>query len=227
MKFIYHPCILGVRRPKYSILGDLIKKRGWNSFSVLDVGIANNSQSEWLRVFKNTARYDGVDCVRPSKFLTNPSLHGKTACRFYEVDLNRSLPSERINRKYDVICVSHVLEHLLSPYSLVSNLFKLLNPRGLIYLEYPNLLSVQRSWISSYYFYGDSTHIQPINTALVIESCRGMDVQILDFGRCRPVGKLVFSSLASLSRLISLRPGWRDPLLYLAGMVDFCLIEKR
>jgi hypothetical protein len=227
MNLIYHPRVLALRKPKFSIVLDLVERRGLSAFSVLDVGIANNSQVEWMEVFKNTARYDGIDCVRPSGFLDDAGMHGDTACCFYEVDLNCSRPCEFINRKYDVICVSHVLEHLLSPYSLVLDLLELLNPNGFIYLEYPNLASIQKSWVSSYYFYGDSTHVQPVNTSLVIEALRGMDAQILDFGPCRPIGKLVFSGLASLSRLILLRPGWRDPLLYLAGMVDFCLIAKR
>lgn len=227
MRLAYDPRILALRKPKYSILRNLIKEREFTSLSVLDVGIANNSQSEWLKVFRNTALYDGLDLARPSSFLEGPNLNTKTVCRFYEADLDRSRPSDLINQKYDVICVSHVLEHLLDPYALVPDLLNILNPSGIIYLEYPNLLSVQKSWLSSYYFYGDSTHIQPINTSMIIECCRGLDAQIIDFGHCRPIGKLVFSGLASLSRLCLLRPGWRDPLLYLAGMVDFCLIGKR
>ena len=125
-----------------------------------------------------------------------------------------------------MICVSHVLEHLRSPYSVVSDLVSLLRPGGLMYLEYPNLRSIKRSWVSSYDFYGDSTHVQPVNTALVIESCRSLDVQILDYGLCLPAGKLVFSTFASLVRLMRVHPGWRDPLLFLAGMVDFVLIKK-
>jgi SAM-dependent methyltransferase len=226
MRLPYLPRVLALRKPKYSIIGGLLKKRRLGSYNVLDVGVANNSQCEWLSVFKGTAIYDGIDYVRPSGFSDGLGPNGKTVCHFYEADLNRVQPSELVSQKYDIICASHVLEHLLNPYSLVPDLLNVLNPGGIIYLEYPNLSSVQRSWVSSYWFYGDSTHIQPVSTSMIIESCRGVESQILDFGRCRPIGKLIFSGCASLSKLCLLRPGWRDPLLYLAGMVDFCLIGK-
>lgn len=44
-------------------------------------------------------------------------------------------------RQYDVITISHVIEHVHAPMALLRNLYRLLKPGGLLWLDTPNLSS--------------------------------------------------------------------------------------
>lgn len=46
-----------------------------------------------------------------------------------------------LNKKFDVITSIHVIEHVPDPYTHMQTMCKLLNPKGLIFLETPNLNS--------------------------------------------------------------------------------------
>ena len=70
-----------------------VKEAGFDSFSVLDVGVANSSQSEWLSIFDRTRLYDGIDLVRPCDFVDKRCGDGDVASSFYHLDLNRDVPS--------------------------------------------------------------------------------------------------------------------------------------
>ena len=45
------------------------------------------------------------------------------------------------DRQYDVITISHVIEHVHAPMALLRNLYRLLKPGGILWLETPNLFS--------------------------------------------------------------------------------------
>lgn len=58
---------------------------------------------------------------------------------------------EKMGVKFDVITLSHVIEHVHNPEKLLLNIKKLLKPDGLIWIETPNLKSVghkvfKKSW---------------------------------------------------------------------------------
>jgi 2-polyprenyl-3-methyl-5-hydroxy-6-metoxy-1,4-benzoquinol methylase len=45
----------------------------------------------------------------------------------------------RLDRRFDVIVLSHVLEHLLDPMTILRYIVNLLSPRGILYVEVPNI----------------------------------------------------------------------------------------
>ncbi len=63
--------------------------------------------------------------------------------QLYDVDVITGLFSNDVLEQesgFDVVILSHVLEHLVAPESIVLQLRKLLTPNGKIYIEVPNLL---------------------------------------------------------------------------------------
>ncbi len=49
------------------------------------------------------------------------------------------------NEQYDVITISHVIEHVYNPASLLANSYRLLKPGGRLWLETPNIQSMGAS----------------------------------------------------------------------------------
>ncbi len=45
------------------------------------------------------------------------------------------------NHKFDIITMTHVLEHIISPAAALARLYDLLNPSGLLTIEVPNIYS--------------------------------------------------------------------------------------
>lgn len=51
------------------------------------------------------------------------------------------------NRTFDAITLQHVVEHMLDPVSTMSQIRKLLNPNGLVYIAIPNPNSLGAKWL--------------------------------------------------------------------------------
>ncbi|MFO7683675.1 MAG: class I SAM-dependent methyltransferase [Chloroflexota bacterium] len=59
--------------------------------------------------------------------------------RVYLADLNFGIPEE-IEGEFDIVLLSHVLEHLIHPESLLQSLFRVLKPAGRIAVALPNVM---------------------------------------------------------------------------------------
>jgi len=49
-----------------------------------------------------------------------------------------NLPAEIANRRFDVVLLSHVLEHCIDPLKAIANIKSILAPNGMIVIEVPN-----------------------------------------------------------------------------------------
>jgi SAM-dependent methyltransferase len=59
---------------------------------------------------------------------------------------------------FDAVILWHVLEHLDHPQATLVQISRLLKPGGLLYLEVPNLSSLQSSWTGKNWFHLDLGH---------------------------------------------------------------------
>jgi SAM-dependent methyltransferase len=74
------------------------------------------------------------------------------AKKLYDIEVVEALFDVSLfrNRKFDLIILSHVLEHIISPDDLIRDLIEILEPNGLVYIEVPNMLKpeVQMGWFT-------------------------------------------------------------------------------
>ena len=122
---------------------------------ILDAGAGSHSATitkRWLP----ECHYTGVDI---SKNYGNDEDDFKAMDEFIEMDLTQ-LAFDRISEnKYDMIVMSHVIEHLLNGDKVVEGLLSKLKKGGIIYLEFPSERSVNfPSKRETLNFYDDPTH---------------------------------------------------------------------
>ena len=105
---------------------------------VLDIGCGAGDNGEILKDMGYTV--DGITISEDER---------ETAQRImrnvYVYNVERGLPSE-ITGKYDVIILSHVLEHICYPQQLLKDIHRILNPGGFLIIALPNLMHFRSRW---------------------------------------------------------------------------------
>ena len=121
---------------------------------VLDVGCGSRS-SELTRMWLDVAQYDGVD----KGFWHNDSDSYKGIDNLFFLDLDESQLDEIKNCYYDLIILSHVIEHTIYGVNIILLLLKKLKPGGLIYIETPSLKTINFPSADGFLnFYDDDSH---------------------------------------------------------------------
>ena len=77
------------------------------------------------------------------------------AKNFYKLNVFKNTPGElrRQNKKFDIITLLGVLEHVDDPYTLLSELTELLNERGILYIFVPRMGLLSRVFTKEYYHF--------------------------------------------------------------------------
>ncbi len=98
--------------------------------SVIDIGC---SLGYTLSLFKNTG--SNVLGIEPSHILK------RIAKEKYGVEVYTDFITEdfNINRKFELVILSHILEHLKKPNCIISNLKNIINSKSLVYIEVPSI----------------------------------------------------------------------------------------
>ncbi|MFI4936780.1 MAG: methyltransferase domain-containing protein [Caulobacterales bacterium] len=80
---------------------------------------------------------------------------------------------------FDLIVLSHVVEHLVEPDVLLGRLGEVLKPGGLVYIEVPNLL---RPYVPmGYFMFEHLSYFTPKTLTLLMEGCGFMEDQVATF----------------------------------------------
>jgi SAM-dependent methyltransferase len=118
--------------------------------SILDIGCANGGLLQCLNE-KGYTNLTGIDitqiCVENVKKLGYNAYFGG----IFNLE-------ELGNKKYDIVILSHVLEHVYDLQTTAENLKKLLNPNGIIYIEVPDASRYPNYYVVPYYYF-DCEHI--------------------------------------------------------------------
>ena len=126
-----------------------------HTFRLLDVGCGNHSPSITKKYFPQ-CEYHGIDRDRYNVNDKDMAMID----RFYRIDLDAEPLVEIPDAYFDAVMVSHVLEHLQNPISLVEQLCRKIRPGGVLYLEFPSLKSLALpSREGTLQFCDDSTHV--------------------------------------------------------------------
>ncbi len=127
------------------------------SFILLDVGCGSNSASKAKYWFSDVI-YHGID--REMYYGENTDSDIKLMDKFFIADLDETSLDFLHDNYYDVIIVSHVIEHLLRGEEIVELLQKKVKTGGVIYIEFPNYksLSLHSRYSGTLNFCDDDTH---------------------------------------------------------------------
>jgi SAM-dependent methyltransferase len=138
----------------------LLKEFKNGPFRLLDVGAGNNSATKTKAVFPN-CEYYGVDRTKDYNYdETDFSLMKE----FYELDLNELQFNVIPDNFFDVIVMSHIIEHLMNGEQVIESLILKLKKGGFFYLEYPGFRSTKLpSMKGCLNFFDDPTHVRLYN----------------------------------------------------------------
>jgi len=126
-------------------------------FNLLDVGAGSHSATKTKSVFPN-CNYYGIDIT---KSYENDDADFNAMSGFYEMDLTKldfqSIPDSH----FDVIIMSHIIEHLHNGDKVIEGLISKLKQGGYIYIEYPAERSTRLPKMKrTLNFYDDPTHVR-------------------------------------------------------------------
>ena len=143
------------------------------SLTILDVGCGNQSPTVTKKYFPQCI-YHGVDRANYNNNDQDKSLMDA----YFELDLETSALDELSDNFYDLIVLSHVIEHIDNGLDVVERLSKKLKSGGYIYIEYPSLKSLQLPTAQgTLHFCDDDTHkrlyhMMDIANQLMANGCR-------------------------------------------------------
>lgn len=124
-------------------------------FKMLDVGCGSHSASITKKWFPSCAYY-GIDRTRSYE---NDERDFRLMDGFFEIDLTSIDYDEVPNAFFDVIVMSHVIEHLQNGDRVLEHMMAKLKENGFVYLEFPSRRSTKFPHMKgSLNFYDDPTH---------------------------------------------------------------------
>ena len=127
------------------------------SFSLLDVGAGSHSATKTKALFP-ACDYYGIDITRDYE---NDESDFKAMSGFYQMDLTQLNYQSIPDNFFDVIIMSHIIEHLHNGDKVIEGLIPKLKKGGYIYIEYPSEKSTRLpSMKRTLNFYDDPTHVR-------------------------------------------------------------------
>ena len=147
-------------------------------FNILDVGCGPHSENIVKSWFPN-CRYYGVDKVI---YNDTSSLMEK----YYQLDLTTLDFKDIPCNFFDVLFLSHVIEHLINGDQVIEGLLPKLKKRGIIYIEFPSFRSTKLpSKKGTLNFFDDSTHCRLYSLMEIYNLLMKNDFKILKGGTRR------------------------------------------
>lgn len=193
------------------------------AFNFLDAGAGSHSASltkQWFPL----CNYYGIDRTRTYE---NDENDFKAMAGFYEMDLTRLEFSVIPDDYFDVLMMSHVIEHLPNGDQVIERLLSKLKKGGVIYIEFPSVRSTKfPSKKGTLNFYDDDTHcrlysIQEVANILVKNRCT-----ILKSGIRRDWVRILLMPLWIISSKIKLGYIAGGVFWDILGFADYVFAEK-
>lgn len=131
-------CSLGTSDVRLKAQSDFVAPFCPADAKILEIGCATGELAATVRQNLKPARYDAIE-LSPAGQKAKPHLD-----RLHIAPLNDLIAADDIERDYDVILMSHVLEHLEDPAAELRAMKLVLRGRGTIFLEVPNMSGHRR-----------------------------------------------------------------------------------
>jgi ubiquinone/menaquinone biosynthesis C-methylase UbiE len=193
-------------------------------FNLLDVGAGSHSATKTCSIFPK-CNYYGIDITKEYE---NDENDFKAMKGFYQMDLTKLQFDVIPDNFFDVIIMSHIIEHLHNGDMVIQGLTKKLKRGGKIYIEYPGEKSTKLpSMKRTLNFYDDATHVRIYSVPEISKVLESNNFTILKKGTRRYWPYIVLLPFTIVSEFIKYKfiPGgvfWD-----LLGFAEFLYAEKK
>jgi ubiquinone/menaquinone biosynthesis C-methylase UbiE len=207
--------------PKFKFL---IREFKSKSFNLLDVGAGSHSASKTMNIFPQ-CNYYGID-IR--KDYDNDEKDFKVMKGFYEMDLT-ALHFDKIpDNFFDIIIMSHIIEHLHNGDLVIEGLIPKLKSEGYIYIEYPGQKSTTLpSMKRTLNFYDDPTHVRIFSVPEVSGILKRNNFEILKSGTRRHLPYMLVFPATIVRDFIKHRVLSGGAFWDLLGFAEFVFAKKK
>lgn len=149
------------------------------SFNLLDIGAGSHSATKTMSIYPQ-CNYYGVDITRNYE---NDETDFKAMKEFYQMDLTALDFTQIPDHFFDVIIMSHIIEHLYNGNLVIEKLLPKLKKNGSIYIEYPSKRSTKLpSMKGTLNFYDDPTHVRLYSIKEIADILKGAQLKIIKAG---------------------------------------------
>jgi SAM-dependent methyltransferase len=155
------------------------KALGDKPFTLLDIGAGNHSVKK-IKKHLPACRYYGVDITRD---YNNDESDFQLMEGFFEKDLTRLEFDDIPDNFFDLVVMSHIIEHLPNGDQVIQALAPKLKNGGYIYIEFPSAESVNfPSRKDTLNFYDDPTHVRIYSAEELTALLTSMNFTVLKGG---------------------------------------------
>ncbi len=167
---------------------------------ILDIGCGSHSPSITKKWFSN-CHYTGVD--RDQSY--NYDQHDLQALdEFFAIDLSAGDVSSLPDAAYDVLIMSHIIEHLENGDEVLVELLAKLRPGGIAYVEWPNPRSVDfPSMRETLNFYDDPTHVRIFSVPEISDLLTANGLVVIQSGTIRRLIHVLLMPVKAAVQLIT------------------------
>lgn len=164
----------------------------------LDVGCGNHMPSVTKRRFPKW-NYFGIDRAD-----YNVDEADKAAMAgYFEADLSIGVPQDLPDGFFDIIVMSHVIEHLPNGVEVVVALAEKLKPGGRLYVEFPSVRSLSLpSMYGTLNFCDDPSHVHVHDVREIANALLSRGFRIIKAGRRRQWSRIFLLPLVAATKLM-------------------------
>ncbi len=200
------------------------KKYKNQKISILDIGCGNQSPAITKFWFPNCT-YSGV---HKSKHYNDTALDLSKIDHFYELNLEQDNLSQIPKNHYDIIIMTHVIEHLQNGDAVLVNLLSKLKPGGYIYIEYPAFRSVHfPSMEGTLNFFDDPTHIRLYSQIELYNLFLQNQCTVIKGGTRRDILFILLTPFLSIYNLIKYGHIKGSVMWDLMGFAEYLFVQKK
>lgn len=174
-----------------------------SNLNMLDVGCGARA-SEIARSSLNLKSYDGVD---------NQVWQGNESSyvdidKFFKIDVEKEPLNQIPDEYYDIIMVSHLIEHISNGEEVISKLCFKLRVGGIIYIETPSPKTLNLPSADGFAnFYDDITHKRLYFPHEILNALINPNMQVLKYGIRRDMLRiLIFSPIMLILNIVYFYP---------------------
>lgn len=191
---------------------------------ILDIGSGSHSPTITKRFFPGCT-YSGVDIQQD---YSNTEEDIQNMDQFFEMDLTK-LNFEAIpNNTYDLIVMSHIIEHLHNGDKVIAGLLPKLKSGGVIYIEFPSEKSTKLpSMPETLNFYDDPTHVRIFTRKEITELLSTNGLEVIEQGIAKRLINILLLPIRIPFHLIKLKR-LRGPAFWdLYGFAEYVIGKKK